>query len=160
MCNRDWGTELDAPAVFGFAETMARYCNHRAGKGWLDGGPGGACRSAGLNILRIGDWNMCRNVEWMLCVIQNIAGVGNGEIIFTLTPAYLEMEHYSDNMYGFTENDIYPLEVCLLSEVCANGGQVFQLQVGETFVCDFDAARWMALGKVLSSITPPEARPG
>jgi hypothetical protein len=59
-----------------------------------------------------------RAVEWMFCVIQGKMdrwggrNGGDGQILFTYAPGMLEMGHYSDNRYGFEENDIYPLEVC------------------------------------------------
>ena len=68
-CGQTWGNNLNAPTVFGFAESMTNYCNMNGGNG---GDPGGACMSAGFNILRIGDWNMyvhcmCMHVH---CVVQ------------------------------------------------------------------------------------------
>eukprot|EP00966_Prymnesium_polylepis_P104302 2415656-Prymnesium_polylepis.1 len=40
---------------------------------------------------------------------------------------------------GFANDDIFYLEVCLFSQVCANSEQLFQIDVGERFVCDFSA---------------------
>ena len=52
----------DAPAVLGFAESMEQFCNQRNGATVTNGkwqGLREACRGANLNLLRIGDWNMC-----------------------------------------------------------------------------------------------------
>ena len=100
---------------------------------------------------------MCYNVEWMFCVIHGRlprygeGGVGNRQIIFTFAPAMINMEGYSDGMYGFEENDIYPLEVCLLNEACANGDEIFNTEVGEPFVCELDVAKWLAAAREIQA---------
>ena len=38
---------------------------------------------------------------------------------------------------GFANDDIYYLEVCLISQVCANSDQLFRLQADEDFICQF-----------------------
>lgn len=114
-CDQNWGSNLNAPTVFGFADSMAAYCSSRGGN---QGDPGSACEGAGLNILRTHSWNMCRNAEWMICVIQGKAcwgGGGSGEIIFTLAPNLLELANFEANDNGYSENDIYYLEVGLAS---------------------------------------------
>ena len=161
QCDQNWGVPLghQAPAVFGKAETMEFYCNDKVGRGWGYGGNGiaGACADAGQNVLRIGYWNMCYNVEWMFCVIHGRlprygeGGVGNRQIIFTFAPAMINMEGYSDGMYGFEENDIYPLEVCLLNEACANGDEIFNTEVGQPFVCELDVAKWLAAAREIQA---------
>ena len=44
--------------------------------------------------------------------------------------------------HSFEENDIYPMEVCVLHAACANGDEIFQKEVGEPFVCALDD--WIA----------------
>jgi len=150
-CGQTWGNNLNAPTVFGFAESMTNYCNLNGGNG---GDPGGACMSAGFNILRIGDWNMCRNVEWMVCVVEGKASYDRGdrsrEIRFTHPPGQLNIDDFNSRPGWYIENDIYYLEVCVLNEMCANGAEIFTKAEGEAFVCEFDAALWAAAGKALT----------
>jgi len=144
---------LDAPTVFGYSESMASFCNHHGGGNQND--PGTACMDAGFNILRIGNWNMCRNVEWMICVVQGKAtwGMdGDGEIIFTYRPSLLDIDDFNSRPGYYIENDIYYLEVCVLSEMCSNHEEIFKLGVGESFYCQFDPARWVATGQALSEL--------
>jgi len=149
-CQQNWGNNLNAPTVFGFSESMAAYCNSRGGGN--NGDPGSACPAAKLNILRIGDWNMCRNAEWMICVIQgqaNWGGGGSGDIVFTMSPSMLDMdrEGFNDRQGFYSENDIYFLEICTLNEMCSNYEEMFSAAVGDTFRCKFDRERWMAAAR-------------
>ena len=38
---------------------------------------------------------------------------------------------------GFANDDIFYLEVCLFSQICENSDKLFEVDVGERFVCDF-----------------------
>ena len=58
---------------------------------------------------------------------------------------------------GYSLPDIFHLEVCLFNQVCTNGAALFDLAVGEPFVCDFSPQRFAALAETLLG-TPPEAR--
>jgi len=153
-CGQPWdwtGPNMpSAPTVFGFSETMASYCNEKSG-GYNGGDPGNACRRAGINILRINGWNMCRNTEWMMCVAQKKVGSVRGEIVFSLAPGSLDIDVFNANPNGYQENDIYYLEACVLNEMCSNGEEIFAAGVGDTFVCDYDRARWNAAAAALMS---------
>ena len=142
-CQQDWGNNLDAPTVFGFARSMTRFCDQRGGSG---GDPGSACRSAGFNILRIGKWDMCRNTEWMICVVLGEACQAGRrcetEIIFTEAPGELSIDEFNSREGYFTEDDVYYLEVCLLNEMCSNHDDIFTTRDGGSFFCQFDAGRW------------------
>ena len=107
-CQQPWGNNLNAPTVFGFKESMVDVCHQHGGYG---GDPGGACMSANLNILRLApqDWNVCRNVEWMHCVVQGQGCWGGGctnEIIFTYSPRELDIEDFNSRPGYYIENDI------------------------------------------------------
>lgn len=107
-CQQPWGNNLNAPTVFGFKESMVDVCHQHGGYG---GDPGGACMSAHLNILRLApqDWNVCRNVEWMHCVVQRQGCWGGGctsEIIFTYSPRELDIEDFNSRPGYYIENDI------------------------------------------------------
>jgi hypothetical protein len=43
---------------------------------------------------------------------------------------------------GYATVDIYYLEVCLLNQICTNGPELFNLETGQFFVCEFDSARY------------------
>ena len=100
--------------------------------------------------------SMCRNAEWMMCVIQGKAcrgGGGDGQIVFSLAPATLDMEDFDSRPGWYTENDIYYLEVCTLNEMCSNRDELFTAEVGDSFFCKLDRQQWqqakrdmMALG--------------
>ncbi|KAL1499397.1 hypothetical protein AB1Y20_011603 [Prymnesium parvum] len=161
QCNQNWdeqnGAGLNhAPAVFGTAEAMEEYCNVRAGGGQhLD--LRNACRKANLNLLRIGNWNMCRNSEWTLCAtLGRLHNQGDGQIHFALPPKELDLDLFlrkrqPPNSQGWTccgsfaENDIYYLEVCTLSEMCANSDELFSVGVGDPFYCKFDPQKYKAM---------------
>ena len=162
-CGRNWGSQLAAPSVFGFAESMQQFCAEHgrrldeigegdevgqmgeAGQSGQMGGVDGikdgmrvssailgndstsvsssvsaqqqsqsvsarrglqeelvaACRSANLNLLRIGEWNMCKNVQWMFCALSGSLAPGSrgsldggGEIVFSLAPKELDVEPF------------------------------------------------------------------
>jgi hypothetical protein len=156
-CGQDWGFNLNAPAVLGYAETMQGYCEGRGrrlqGEGRrLQEGLIGACRGANLNILRIGGWNMCKNTEWIYCAAKGKLAPGGadsgGDLIFSLAPNSLELAPfyqkggtgaYQGDGY-YSENDIYYLEVCVLNEICANRDELFRLDRGGHFRCQYDSA--------------------
>lgn len=75
---------------------------------------------------------------------------GDGQIIFTAAPALLDIgPPYANNIMWFDENDIYPLEVCLLNEICSNRGELFSRRVGEPFYCALDYEGWRAASTAL-----------
>lgn len=88
---------------------------------------------------------MCRNAEWMVCVIQGKAcwgGGGDGKIIFSLAPSQLDLTDFDSRPGWYSENDIYYLEVCTLYEMCRNRDELFTLAKGDPFFCDFDNQGW------------------
>ena len=151
-CDQKWGSNLDAPAVLGFAETMQSFCNghgRRLGEAELTG----ACRAAQLNILRIGGWNMCKNTEWIYCAARGrlahgSGGSSGGDLIFSLAPKDLDLApFYQKGGTGtpqgdgyYSENDIYYLEACVLNEICANRRELFSVERGARFRCEYDPA--------------------
>ena len=88
---------------------------------------------------------MCRNAEWMVCVIQgkaNWGGGGDGQIIFSIAPSDLDIEDFDSRVGWYSENDIYYLEVCTLNEMCSNRDELFAAKVGDPFFCKFDLRQW------------------
>lgn len=153
--NYNWGHGLkDAPAVFGFSESMTDYCNKEKG-GRYNGDVASACQQANINILRVGNWNMCINTKWMFCATQGkLPGQGDGRILFSLAPKDLDVTDLEENKLprccgDYAEDDIYYLEVCTLNELCANNDQLFSLNVGDPFYCAFDPLRYQEMQRVL-----------
>lgn len=150
-CKRNWGGSVRAPSVFGFSETMSGFC---LGERWNENDPTAPCHNAGYNILRMAsnEWNMCRNVEWMFCLIQSRAGVGNGEIIFTLAPASLNIDDFNSRSTSYIEDDIYYAEVCVLNEICRNRDDLWGAEIGDRFRCSIDRERWFHLGRAMMAM--------
>lgn len=89
---------------------------------------------------------MCRNTEWMICVVLGEACQAGRrcetEIIFTEAPGELSIDEFNSREGYFTEDDVYYLEVCLLNEMCSNHDDIFTTRDGGSFFCQFDAGRW------------------
>ena len=68
-------------------------------------------------------------------------------------PDYLQGEHCKNN---YATDDIFFLEVCLFNQMCTNGADLFALQAGEAFHCDFSAERVHELEQILTSPAAPE----
>ena len=45
----------------------------------------------------------------------------------------------------YAENDVYYLEVCVLSELCANSDELWTKRVGENWACTISMDKWKAL---------------
>jgi hypothetical protein len=60
-------------------------------------------------------------------------------------------------VWGFATDDIFYLEVCLFHELCKNGKELFQLQSGERYRCDFNESAVQELRRILQ--TPAEPGP-
>ena len=93
-------------------------------------------------------------VEWQMCAVLGRLNQQNTKAIeFAWPPSVLSMapdEGVFGKCHGFTDatcampntgfanDDIYYLEICLFSQVCANREQLFKLEQGDEFVCHFD----------------------
>lgn len=42
-------------------------------------------------------------------------------------------------VFGYTNDDIFYLEVCIFSKICTNGHEIFTLDAGSKFTCEFSA---------------------
>jgi hypothetical protein len=49
----------------------------------------------------------------------------------------------------YSSHAVYPLEVCLLSQLCDNGARLFSFESGGVFECEFSQARLRALQATL-----------
>jgi len=162
----------DAPALLGFDESIDEHC-------WAHGGFGShamACIHAGFNILSLyGNrvpYNICRNLEWQVCAVKGlIPGQGGKKIVFGKRPGdlnpspdggkplgtcggwvpnYLQNKHCNGN---YATDDIFFLEVCMFNQICKNGDDLWLLEVGQEWECEFDEWRFDELQDIL--LTPP-----
>jgi len=156
-----------APALLGFDEAIDEYCNSKGGTG----GHAEACIQASLNILSLyGNrvpYNICRNYEWLVCsALGKLPGQGSKTIIFSEAPSALDftrsprLGHCSgwspidcQGQNGYATDSIFFLEVCLYSQICANGHELFELKVGQPWQCEFDDEAFWELPRIL--MEPP-----
>ena len=52
--------------------------------------------------------------------------------------------------WGWTTSDIFFWEVCFFNQVCKNKDDLFSVDVGEVFKCEFDRAKFFELRKLLA----------
>jgi hypothetical protein len=92
--------------------------------------------------------------EWQMCaVLGRLNHQGARVIKFAVAPNTLSLDPahgvfgtcrgFTDApckmpWIGFANDDIYYLEVCLFSQVCANRDELFALAKGQDFVCRVD----------------------
>lgn len=143
--------EWRAPALLGFDSDIGAFC-------------GGNCDSKNRNVLNMFGhirYNMCRNFEWQMCAaLGKLKGQNSRSIQFAWPPGVLSMDPaagvfgtchgYTDApckmpSIGFANDDIYYLEVCLYSQVCANRDNLFALERGQDFECQIDKAAFAEL---------------
>jgi len=134
-----------APALLGFDPDITGYCNNN-------------CDGTNVNILAIFSsktpYNMCRNFEWQMCaVLGKLPWQADRELVFARAPNTVYLDGYppfgrcsgytssacSDTV-GFANDDIFYLEVCLFSQVCSNAAEMFDLDVGDRWVCQLGHA--------------------
>ena len=127
--------------------------------------------NANLNILSLyGEgvpYNTCRNLEWQLCAIKGLLpGQGSNEIIFATAPKDLDPHPQGGRPVGtcggwrppntgdcwrdgYATDSIFFLEACLFNQLCGNARELWLLEAGDPFVCDFSFARFEELQQLL-----------
>ena len=172
QCHTDWyeGSKWahgwfpqPAPALLGFDDGIHRTC----GKGKCSkAGKGCACDKSSYNILQLfGNlrYNTCRNLEWQVCAAQGkLHGQYGKKIRFANAPR--DMDLNNEPPFGcchgwtdtgcqldtnFANDDIYYLEVCLFSMICANRDVLFEIRALEDFQCSFDDEGFDLLKRLL-----------
>jgi len=134
----------EAPALLGFDNDIHGFCQ-------------GSCDQASVNILNLFsgpvDYNTCRNFEWQLCAAHGkLKQQASGMIVFARAPKTVSFSGFPqfgvcsgytnkacDDWSGFANDDIYYLEVCLFAQVCENADEMFRVEQGNPFYCDFSA---------------------
>lgn len=156
--DKDWVSPRfwrPAPAVLGFDESIDSYCAAHGGSGRH----AEACVNANVNILSIqdGSYNTCKNLEWQVCAARGwLPGQMSSEIRFAFRPAELNPDFIGActgyhpagcGDQGYASYDIFFLEVCMYSTICANGAELFSedMQIGTIFRCQLDEARYNQL---------------
>lgn len=169
--------------LFGFKEAVDDFCVSELG-GWekargLD--HAARCAKANINLLSLsGDrvpWNVCRTLEQLTCVAKRMIPGQEGHYIkFASPPGRLDPTGASGKplakccgwvptlnvpggKFAYTTDDLVFLKTCLLNEMCSNGAELFSLEVGEPFQCDFSEEGFKALQDVLLRgwVEPPDS---
>lgn len=147
---------FEAPALLGFDDDIHRYCNNK-------------CDDRNVNILNLFGtrvrYNSCRNFEWQACAAQGkLRGQGGNKIRFATAPKDLTWERFGvcggwtdracDSFSAFANDDIYYLEICLFSQVCRNREEIFTIEAGQDYRCQFDRERFRDLRDLLIAGSP------
>ena len=171
--NMWWPPEYttDAPAVFGFDESIDEFCSSRPKKNERFGSAGwphaNNCIRSNLNILSLydGTYNICRNLEWMVCAAKGkLPGQRTDTILFAKAPKELdpspvgskpfgrcsgfrEPEHPELNGcdVGYATDDIFYLETCIYNQICDNHDELFRLRVGKPFHCQLNQTKYIEM---------------
>jgi len=115
-----------------------------------------ACGAANRNILRVSavaqattSWDMCANVEWVVCAAKGKLPNQGKTIEFSTPPGSLDghlaptYREYRSNILRSSANyeidmmawTYYVNEICFLSELCDNADELWSLKRGEPWVC-------------------------
>ena len=101
-----------------------------------------------------------------VCAAQGLLpGQGNNDVLFATAPYSLDPKEGSERPlgrcagwrpdkaptggFGYTNDDIYYIEVCLWDQICTNGAEVFEHRHG-AFQCDFSEERFRELQAILA----------
>lgn len=159
MCDRNWyegsrgcGSQgvlprfgADGPALLGHDSEIIRTCNQLVGCGRSRDAPAPqTCIHANVRILalfgRNPSYNMCRNLEWVVCAAQGkLAGQAKAHLLFDPAPSsLLTAPLWADALTSaYSMRSVYYLETCILATLCANSEALFSVGPHEPFVCDF-----------------------
>lgn len=137
-----------APAAIGFDNTLAERCADGLGPPIpaAHGEHKRACIERNYNVLSLfsaaPSYDMCRNLEWLVCAAKGALPGQRGEgIVADPPPQHVSLDVlWEQSMLRgaagrYSPSAIYPLEVCALSALCANGAELFRLGEGEQFRC-------------------------
>ena len=171
-----FGGSEGAPALLGFDDTIDHACHK--GQGCHEHAE--CCVKHNYNILSLYGWrvpyNICRNLEWQTCAAKGlIPGQKDRKIVFAIEPRGVTPDGSNGRKlgvcggwtpaktpiggaFGYATEDIFYLEICLFHHICRNGNELFQLGVGDPFVCDFSQEAFDEL-EVMLSQTPRPADP-
>jgi len=177
MFGQPWFPDDTSPALLGFDESIDDFCGEakRAHGDNFNVPHAESCRRGSLNILSLhGAWvpyNICRNLEWLYCAINGqLPGQGSRTLVFARAPRTLDYDDGNDKVLddcrgwrppwysrdcredGYATDSIFFLETCLLSELCANNHELWDLDEGDDFECEFTMERFETLKQLLLGI--------
>ena len=72
-------------------------------------------------------------------------------------PAWLNNHHCRDN---YATDDIFFLEICMFNQICRNGEDLWDLEVGQEWECDFDEVLFDELADLLLTPATDGYEPG
>jgi len=109
-------------------------------------------------------YNSCRNLEWQMCAAMGkLPGQQTPTIVFAHAPASLDTHGrrplgrcggYHPNgcpPRGYSNDDIFFMEVCAYSLVCANRNELFKLRAEQPFTCQVSQQGFRKLQALLTS---------
>ena len=161
----------DAPALFGFDESIVEECSRLLHLDpWADGEDlnqklAERCLRARRNVLRLltGGWTMCQNLQWQMCALQGLLpGQGAPRVAFATAPRDLRLEWWSDpathptfpcdadgrcDPKKYFLGDVYFAEVFVAFTVCSNRAELLALAAGDFFECALDKRAYHALAR-------------
>jgi len=106
------------------------------------------------------------------CAAQGLLpGQGGLDIVFAHAPKNLDYSRSSERLgkctgwsqpgyefckqAGFATDSIFFLEVCLFHQICKNGAELFELDEGDHFRCEWDPEAFAELEEILAYRPPP-----
>ena len=164
----------NSPALLGFDETIDDYCRLQPMVNYAATQAGGywhatQCIGANLNILSLYGvrvpYNICRNLEWMVCAAGGkLPGQNTPKILFSIAPRDLDPGPTSTKPFGqcrgwrdkagsceggYATDDIFFLEACLFNQICSNHDELWQLDAGTPWECHLSVDRFDELKGML-----------
>jgi hypothetical protein len=178
MCDRNWYEGVagchtqgrlpyygkPVPALLGFDQNIIKACNfmNGCGQSYAVSGPQ-ACIRANMSILALyasaPSYNMCRNLEWLVCAAKGnlVEQRGSATMVFTPAPLRLNamelVRDSSKSAHDYSMKSVYVLETCILSQLCSNAEELFRVHTLQTFVCKYNAS---ALPELVIKLLSPQ----
>lgn len=108
-------------------------------------------------------YNSCRNLEWQMCAAMGkLPGQRSPSVIFAKAPRELNTRvgrglgrcggwaPHGCPPIGYSNDDIYFLEVCSYSLACKNNEELFSVKAEEPFRCEVDEKGFHRLAEYLT----------
>jgi hypothetical protein len=143
-----------APAMIGTHQSVSRRCSNRRGVPAMppyprhSGDSKRQCIVNHINALALFGskprYDMCRNLEWIVCAAKGSLPGQEGSGILTDPPPQhvgvdslfaVERDGSVPTWFGF--NHPHHLEICMLSALCANGAELFRQTTRRQFRCEW-----------------------
>jgi len=172
---RTANTSASAAAIIGLDGDIRQRCRRKYVRAHPRAAPSPryveVCLASRLNVLALHGtmpYNLCRNLEWLACAAQGrllAQRPGRGRFVFATRPRDLDLLLSPFGMcvghvparglslpggFGYTARDVFGFETCALSEMCANGAELFSGSK-DTFMCKFSREGFERLRNYTSS---------